>query len=110
MARKRKETDVLRVRLLSEDPWEALLNRRLETLTAAQRGRWVRGLLVAGFREECLVRLQLAEPPPFTRLPRQRSQVLAEPMNVNPMVLAEREGKETPSGKPLARLQCVIGR
>jgi len=99
---------VLQICLDPAVPWEALLARHLEGLPSARRQDRARELLVAGFREACWVRGQLAE--------RRSSRWRARPET---SVCAERTSKTPGEGaavseasvgpRPLTALAKVIG-
>jgi hypothetical protein len=99
----------IQIRLDPSVPWEALIERRLETLAPARRSSWIRDLLVAGFREECLVRRQLAA----TRPPAWRVRHAEAPQEPHPVPAVSQpsnpSGIETGSEKPFKALRNVIG-
>lgn len=95
----------LRIRLDPVVPWEALLARHLEGLSAGRRQRRARELLVAGFREECWVRSQLHQSRAGWR-PRQQASSRSEPATTPTDTVAP---SRPLASKPLTALAKVIG-
>lgn len=98
---------VLRIHLDPMVSWEALLARHLEGLPAARRPSRVRELLVAGFREECWVRSQLANRPSSGWPHRQEGSTCVElPTKISGEGIV---AGPAPTSKPLSALAKVIG-
>ncbi len=98
---------VLRIRLDPTVSWEALLARHLEGLSAARRPSRARELLVAGFREECWVRSQLANRPSSGWPRRQEGSKYVElPTKISGEGIV---AGPAPTSKPLSALAKVIG-
>lgn len=98
----------LQIRLNPLVPWEALLARYLEGLSASRRRSRARELLVAGFREACWVQSQLVERPAFGWRYRRPAFNSAE----STAGAAPDDGREravSPGRKPLTALAKVIG-
>lgn len=89
-------------------PWEALLARHLEGLPTARRQDCARELLVAGFREACWVRGQLANRPSSRWRARRETRVCAEPTSKTPGE-AGAVSEASAGPKPLKALAKVIG-
>ncbi len=93
---------------------EALIINRLERIPTTRRQEWLRGLLVQGFRSECLVLRSMPEKrehgsaTEFTRWLAGESPRSVTPKAVPPSLQA-RPVQAKADGKPFAALGKVIG-
>ncbi len=93
---------------------EAIILNQLERLPASRRQEWLRGLLVEGFRAECLVRRAVLEESErgsttaFTQWRAAKSQASPTPQTEPPR-LKNSLPQAKADGKPFAALSKVMG-
>ncbi len=93
---------------------EAIIGNRLERIPATRRQEWLRGLLMQGFRAECLALRSVPEKrersstPPFTQWLAGKVPGAATSTSAPPGPRTGSERAET-NGKPFAALGKVMG-
>ena len=111
MSKRDRASPQIVVRLDPSVTWEALIQRHLASLSPGARGRWLRTLLVAGFREECWARRTLdVSGSHWTNVDRTLPEI-GRPSEVSTRESRPRESLPASSGttKPFAALQGVMG-